>query len=563
MALTETRSVTDGGLAVSPTPAPTTLDAVLGTGDHKTVGRLFIGGGVIGLLAGLVIGIFASFNASALSGAPAERAIAQLWSFGRDLTLFGGVVPILIGLAVYLVPLQIGAPSLAFARGAAAAMWTWMLGGGLLILSYILNGGPGGGRRDSVVLWAFSLAMMVGGLLWAMVCVTTTILGARTKGMTLERVPMTTWSFFVFSLAGILSLPILVGELLVSYLRIRYEHLEIQSSESLTSVMDGANLAPAIYWIGIPILGMAADIIGVHSERPLKFHKPLMVAIGLFGVLAYGADTVGLASVRGVDFDNGFLVVGLFAVALPVLGTLALAGDSIRFGSFVPRTAMIGALVSGLLLLAATVAALLGTVEPIMAFLDDLGANVDMTNTLVLNGTRFHEGIRALVIGAAVVSIIAALHHWSAKIWGRKMAESLGSLSILAAAAGSVVWAVGEIAAGFDDEPWLPARVTDDFAEIYGVLSLVGLAVLAGGVGIMLANLAGGILGRKVTGSSPDNWTGATLEWATPNPPPVGNFPSLPVVRSATPLADGEIVYANDASSGDDAEGADAEEERQ
>jgi len=570
MALTETRPETTASSAAVGSQS-STVEGLLGTGDHKTIGRLFIGGGALGLVAGLVLGIASSWysgNFDDLSAGSIDY-LPQVWSMSRDLVLFGGLVPILLGLGIYLVPLQVGAPSLAFPRGAAGALWTWFLGTDLLILAYVFNGGPGGGRRDFVVLWAASLAMMVGAAVWALVAIAATLLGARTQGMTLDRVPFTSWSYLVFALVGFFSLPILMAELLMAFLRVRYFHVPIAESSQLTAVADGVNLAPSIYWIAIPLLGMAADIIGTHTDQPVRMHKPVLAAIGAFGLLTFGADVVGLASLRPVDFDNGFLVVGLAAATLPVLATLGIVGDSVRSGSFIPRVALVGALLSGLLLLLATAASILGLVKPVMGFLDELFPDsVDMTNTLILNGTRFHEGIRALVVGAVLVSVIAALHHWSIKIWGRRLAEPLGFLAILVSAGGAVVLAIGEIAAGFDDQPWLPARPTEDFSAGLGTLSLIGSAALAAGAIVLLANLAMSFLGSKPAGSSPIGWKGTTLEWATASPPVAGNFPGPPIVSSPTPLADGELRYAlNDPAAadhdgdGDAADGAEAKED--
>lgn len=565
MALTETRPDTHASPAAGGTEAGL-VERLIGTGDHKTIGRLFIGGGAIGLVGGLVLGVVAIFYADNFDdlGVDAVDYLPQIWSMGRDLAVFGGLVPILVGLGVYLVPLQVGAPSLAFARGAAAALWTWFLGTGLLILAYIFNGGPGGGRRDFIVLWAAALAMMIGGAVWALICIAATILGARTQGMSLDRVPLTSWSYLVFALVGLFSLPLVMAELLMAFLRVRYLHIAIADTAQLAAVGDSVNLAPTIYWLGIPLLGMAADIIGVHSDRPIRLHRPAMAAIGLFGILTFGADVVGMASLRPVDFDNALLVVGLAAAVLPILATLAMAGDSIRTGAFVPRVPVVGALLSGLLLLLASAVSLLGLVEPVMGFLDELFPDsIDMTNTLILNGTRFHEGIRALVVGAALVGIIGALHHWSVKIWGRRLVEPLGYLSILAAAGGAVVFAIGEVAAGFDDQPWLPARATEDFSSGLATISLVGAAILAVGALALLANLAMSSMGTKPAGSAPTAWTGTTLEWATASPPVAGNFPGPPIVTSATPLADGELQYALIAveAADDSAAGADEEEE--
>jgi heme/copper-type cytochrome/quinol oxidase subunit 1 len=546
MALTETRPDTHASPAAGGKEEGT-VEGLIGTGDHKTIGRLFIGAGSVGLVGALVVGAVAMFYANDFDDLAPDAVdyLPQVWSLGRDLAIFGGLLPILIGLGVYLVPLQVGAPSLAFSRGAAAALWTWLLGTGLLILATVFNGGPGGGRRDFIVLWAAALAMMVGASLWALLCIAATILGARTQGMTLDRVPMTSWSYLVFALVSMFGLPVLMAELLMAFLRVRYFHIAITDTAQLTAVGDSINLAPAIYWLGIPILGMVVDIIGVHSDRPVRLHRSAMGAIGLFGVLTFGAHVVGLASVRPVDFDNGFLVVGLAVAVLPVLATLALAGDSVRLGTLVPRVPMVGALLSGLLLLLGTVVSLLGLVEPVMGFLDDrFPDSVDMTNSLVLNGTRFHEGIRALVVGAVLVGLIAALHHWAVKIWGRRLGDPLGYLAILATAGGATLFAIGEVAAGFDDQPWLPARVTDDFASGLGGLSLAGAAILAGGAVALLANLAISFLGSKPAGSAPTAWTGTTLEWASASPPVHGNFPGPPIVTSATPLADGELRYA-------------------
>ena len=568
MALTETRPETTASSAAVGSDS-STVEGLLGTGDHKTIGRLFIGGGVVGLVAALVLGIASSYYASNFDDLSADAIdyLPQVWSMSRDLAVFGGLVPILLGLGIYLVPLQVGAPSLAFPRGAAGALWTWFLGTDLLILAYIFNGGPGGGRRDFVVLWAASLAVMVGAAIWALVTIAATLLGARTQGMTLDRVPFTSWSYLIFALVGLFSLPILMAELLMAFLRVRYLHVPIAESAQLTAVADGVNLAPSIYWLAIPVLGMAADIIGVHTDRPVRMHKAVMWTIGLFGILAFGSYLVGFGSLRPVDFDNAMLVVAIAASALPVVATLGLVGESIRLGTFVPRVALVGALLSGLLLLLATVVALFGLVEPVMGFLDELfPASIDMTNSLVLNGTRFHEGIRALVVGAVLVGLIAALHHWSVKIWGRRLAEPLGFLAVLASAGGAVLFAIGELAAGFDDQPWLPSRATDDFSSGLGALSLVGAALLAAGAVVLLANLAMSFLGTKPAGSSPTAWTGTTLEWATASPPVAGNFPGPPIVTSSTPLADGELRYAltdldDEAGGADGSDGADAKED--
>lgn len=117
MALTETRPLVPDQVDVSASPGGSD---VLGTGDHVAVGRAWILAGSGVLAASLVVGLLASIEHADLGGSDLvnnSNTFTQLWSAGRVLLFFGGILPILIGLATVLVPLQVGSPGLAFARG--------------------------------------------------------------------------------------------------------------------------------------------------------------------------------------------------------------------------------------------------------------------------------------------------------------------------------------------------------------------------------------------------------------------------------------------------------------
>ncbi|MEM9615850.1 MAG: cbb3-type cytochrome c oxidase subunit I [Actinomycetota bacterium] len=541
MALTETRPETDVVPAGEPSPSAT-LDGLIGSSDHKTIGRAWIVLGLLVLVVGAAVSAVAGFEATSLSGYTVVddgEMFTQIWSMGRELLLLGGIVPILIGLATYLVPLQIGAPAIAFPRGAAVSFWTWFIGVDLLVIAYVLNGGPGGGVEDMVVLWALSLGMILAGLTLAMVIIAATILGARAQGMVLERVPQTTWSFLVFSLIGIFTLPIIIAELVMVYVQARYGFLPLGERNRLTGVLAGLSLAPGIYWPAIPVLGMAVDAIGVHTGRPVKAHRQVMLAVGFLGTMAFGMDFFAMASVRTIDFNHELLIVAVGLSVLPVLGVLGLSGSSIRGGRPKINAPLAGSLIAGLLILLATAVSLLGLLEPIALFLaDDLGLNVDLNAVLVLNGTAFHDGVRGLVLGAVVVGLIAGLHHWSTKIWGRRAAQPLGFLAILAAAGGAVFWGAGGVLAGVDDQAAYPVSVLTGGGNVaaFNTLAWIGMLLLLAGTVVGLLSVAGPIIGAGSRDDDP--WTGATLEWLAGSPPSVGNFDVPPVVTSATPVAD-------------------------
>lgn len=542
MALTETRPDTDAPPSAAEATG-LTLDGLVSTADHKTIGRLWIGSGLVFLLASLVVSVVVGIEAADLSGLSIVSdgdEFTQLWSLGRTVLLLGAIVPILVGIGTFVVPLQVGAPAIAFARGASGAFWTWLLGTGLVIVAYLLNGGPGGGRVDSVVLWAVSLGVMAGALTWAMVLIATTVLGARTAGMTLDRVPATSWSYLVFSLLGLFSLPILMAELVFTYVRLRHGLVPLDARQSLAGVMEAPNLPPALYWVAVPALGMAADIIATHTSRPLKAHKAILAAIGVLGVFAYGMDFLGLASVRPLEFDNGLLVVTIAGAVLPILAILGLSGESLRRGSLRITAALVGALLSGLILLLGAVTAILSLIEPVAVFLEEeTPFSVDLTRLLIVNGTTFHDGIRGLVLGSAVLAIIAALHHWSPKIWSRRMAEPLGMAAILAVAGGAFLWGLGAILAGIDDQPAYPVSILGGGSnvELFNTIAVIGIVLVALGALVTLVNVAGAAFG-PTDGDASTAWSGTTLEWATATPVPFGNFDQPPVVRSATPLLD-------------------------
>jgi heme/copper-type cytochrome/quinol oxidase subunit 1 len=553
MATTETRSASEAAAPIADAATgidhevadeASNLESLFGTGDHKRIGRTLITVGLLGVIAGLVLEVVAlavGGNLVELSGD--TDYLPQIWSIGRDLLTFGGVAPILVGLGVYLVPLQIGAPSLAFSRGAAAASWTWLLGLALLVLAYISNGGPGGTRTDFVVLWAAALAMMIGGLLWALVCIAATILGARTQGMSLDRTPATTWSFLMFAVLGLIQLPITMGELLLAYLRTRYGLLPLEQSAELHGVLDGWLVGPSVYWFAVPVLGFAVDAIATHTDVPVRRHGAVLAAITLFSLNSFGYAFGGLSTVRNSN-DLGMAVPLLLLAPLTVLAVLALAGDSLRRGTFAPRAGLVGGLLSGLLLLAGSAVALLAVVKPIMAALDEAAPDaIDMTNTLIVVGTRFEEGVALVVLGAVLVGIVGALQHWSIKLFGPRLAEPLGLLAILAIAGGAVLVGLGEILAGVADEPALPAYATDDVAAILPLISVIGAGLLAGGALLVGANMVLSLVTTKPAGTQSVPWSGTTLEWATASPPVTGNFPAPPIVTSAAPLADGELQY--------------------
>lgn len=543
MTLTETRP--DDAVSTDAESQPIApVAGLLGTGDHVVVGRAWVAAGSVFLLGGLVAGLLAAIEHADVGGFAIvnnSNTFTQLWSASRVLLLLGGIVPILIGLAISIVPLQVGSSGLAFARGAAASFWTWLLSVGVVILAYVFDGGPGGNDTDFVVLWALAMMATAAAIIWALVCIATTVLGARAQGMTLERVPVATWGFFVFSISGLLALPVMLAELLMAYLDTKYGYLPTATSRSrLVGVMDTISIAPALYWVVVPTLGLAVQSIAVHTGRPIKFHKTVLALLGVIAFCSYGADVFSFSSRgRALSLDNGLMVVAILAVAVLILAVLGAAGDSMKGGKPKLTTPLAAGLGSGLLLLLGAAVSEIAQVEPIVNFINtNFDASINLADWWSLNGTSFHEGVRGLILGAAVLGAVGGVHHFAHKVWGRSLNAALGLLSVAAIAVGTAVWGLGGVGAGFAGQPTLPLVDLEagSTVELFNVISVIGVGLIAAGVAIFVLDLLMSLIAQK--GSATEPWRGVTLEWATSSPPARGNFETAPVVTSATPLAD-------------------------
>src|SRR5918994_4441573 len=172
--------------APSRSAPPVGLAAVVGSGDPRTVGKLFDGTSLLFLLASGVVGAlvgFEQYQADTAEIFGAETAV-RMFTLHSTAGLFLGVLPLLLGLATAVVPLQVGAPTVAFPRASAAAFWVWLVSGGLVLASYAIDGGPWGTESDAVGLYVLGLIAVSIALFVATASVVTTVLTLRAPGMT-------------------------------------------------------------------------------------------------------------------------------------------------------------------------------------------------------------------------------------------------------------------------------------------------------------------------------------------------------------------------------------------
>ncbi len=442
----------------------------LGSSDHKTVGRLFMGFSLVFGAASWVLFALSSLQDIKNADVIPKDSVFQVFTLGRISLVFLFALPLFLGLAIYLVPLQVGASTIAFPRAAALAFWMWLLGAVVLIVSYASNGGVGGGRANAVDLSYVALGVLVIALLLASVCVATTIVTLRAPGLRLDHVPMFSWSMLVASSMWLLALPVLLGNLLLIYI----DHRLGRPSDFGVGLNQWPQVAwviqqPQVFAFAIPVLGVIADVVATMSGVRQQNRGVMLAALGAFGILSFGAWAQPFFNDK---VTTQWLYVGLgFAILLPMLALLGGWATTLREGKPRPTAATAGVLLAMIPLVLGGLAGALYVISPLQ-----------LQDTEV---PYAQFGVLVLVIGAATVTASAAFAFWAPKIWGRSTSNGLSLLAVLSGFGGAVIGGVALVINGFQ------VRISGlaDASDFLNGVAVAGAALLALGVVLTIVNL--------------------------------------------------------------------------
>jgi heme/copper-type cytochrome/quinol oxidase subunit 1 len=483
-----------------------------------------------------VVAVLVGFERVDLSGFEVldSDVVRQVFTLQSIAAVFLGILPLLIGLATAVVPLQVGASTVAFPRASAAAYWTFLASGGVVLAAYALDGGPFGNDGEAVALFVAAFIALLVALAVATVSVVTTVLTLRAPGMSLRRAPLFSWSMVVGGTVWLLTLPVLAAVMLLVYVDLRYGQKFLGGSDGVYDRIAWSFWQPTLYVFAVPALGIIADVVPVFARRRHHRHTTAMALIGLFGALAFGAWAQIGFSVDGQSdptdwlYDGVWIAVGFLAV-VAVVGLLGLWAATLGRGQVRLGTPLILALFAGLLIGGGVAAGAVTVIEE---------ANV-LTTT-------WASGQEILMVLGTLVAAAAGLAFWAPKIYGKLLPDGLVRLGATLLTIGAGVAAVAYGIAGLYDQPRSIAASLDGVSEIDTVETLnlvaaVGLVVAVAGALAVVGALLAPKRGRAV---ADDPWEGNTLEWATTSPPPVGNFATLPEVTSEAPLYDARYAAA-------------------
>ncbi len=460
------------------------------TSDGTAVGRLFVSASLIWALAAAVVGALLAFGRSD-AVEPADlfaglNAYFRMWTLYRVSLLLLVLLPLLLGVAMVVVPKQVGASNLAFPRAALASFWAWLIGSVIMVVSVLAGGGWGAldgvtsNERDAIALTLLGTGMVIVALLMGTVSLATTVISLRGPDMSLLEVPPFAWSMLVASAVWLFTLPIAVANIVVVYADLRGRPaIAFGQAEGpdIWLQLDWLFEQPAVYLMAVPVLGIATQAVSEVLSTRLDRTEMIAVIIVPFGLLAVGGWSQDYFTAPQ-DLRDGliYVVFGLAAI-VPVAALIGGLGQQVMQNPKVSEqlldARMIGAASALMLLAAATMTGALRVIEPL-----DL---LESSATWAV----FHG-----VVTASLIAGFVALFHWSKDLFGASVSKQASAASVVLIGVGGGLLVLSDLLSAFiSDDSDLMALALDG-SVILNVVNFVGSVALVAGVAAGVAGAA-------------------------------------------------------------------------
>ena len=523
--------------------------------DHKVIAIQYGGTAVcVGLVA-----LFLSILMRLQLGFPETFSLIDPSSYYQAVTMHGMIMVIYLltalflgGFGNYLVPLMCGARDMVFPFLNMLSFWFYLVSVLILMASFFVTGGPTGGGwtlyppqtitsgtpgHDMGItlmlasLVVFIIAFTMGGLNYV-----TTILQARTRGMTMMRLPLSIWGILTATVLGLFAFP----ALLVSAIMLGFDLL-LGTSFFMPAVMSAGEQLdynggspilfqhlfwffghPEVYIVALPAFGLVSDVLSTHARKNIFGYRMMVWAIVAIGglsfiVWAHHMYVSGMNPYFGFFFATTTLIIAV-PTALKVYNWVLTLWE----GDIHLTTPMLFA------------------IGFIFTFIHGGLTGLFLGNVVIdlpLSDTYFVVAHFHMVMGVSPILVVfAALYHWYPKMTGRMMNEGLGKLHFWCTFLGTYAIYLPMHYLGFLGVPrryyamgstdFIPPSAQTLNENITLAAIFVALAQTLFFINVFWSMRAG-----KPSGPNP--WGATTLEWQTPDTPPKhGNWgPELPTVH--------------------------------
>jgi cytochrome c oxidase subunit 1 len=530
--------------------------------DHKVIGKQYYGLALLAALVGMglswLMRIHLGWTNFAIpglhlltkNGAPGDvmtpEFYLQLMTMHATIMVFFVLTTApFAAFGNYFLPIQVGAEDMPFPHFNMMSFWVTFVGFLVLVSSFFVGTGPtlggwtqyaplsalgevgGPGEGSGVVLWALSIAIFcVGQLLGSLNFITTT-LDMRTRGMSLWRLPLSAWAWFITSVMGLTAFAVLMPACILLIL----DHVagtsffvasNIVINDQLQPHSGGSTLLwqhlfwffghPEVYIAIVPGMGIVSHVLITNMRKPMLSHRVLVYSMGALAVLSYMVYghhmfVSGMNPVSSLAFSFPTLVITIPSTVLVLIWLGSLYGAKLRINAaslfglgFVSM--FISGGVSGFFL-----------AQP--------------STDIMLHATYFVVGHFHLVMGvAAMFGIFAGTYFWFPKMFGRMMNETLGKVHFWLSFVGAYAIFMPFHYLGLAGNVRRYQAFTPDYMQpLIPLHQFITVASLVTGAAqlVFLYNL---IHSRFRGVPASDNpWQATSLEWSTPTtPPPHNNF---------------------------------------
>jgi cytochrome c oxidase subunit I len=551
--------------------------------DHKVIGKQYYGLSLIAVSVGMVLSWLMRFHlawpkigvvgldklspAGAPGGVITPEYYLSLMTMHATIMVFFVLTTVPIGgFGNYFLPIQIGAKDMAFPRLNMLSFWITFVSFLVLIAAFFVADGPpisgwtaypplsavgkdaGPGEGLGQNLWAISIAIFCVGQLFGSLNFITTTLDLRTKGMTLARMPLSVWAWFITSVMALISFAVLLPACILLILdRVAGTSFFVPAgliiSDHLQPHAGGSPLLwqhlfwffghPEVYIAILPSFGIVALILPVFARKPLLgSHVAIacLIAIGFLSSVVWGHHMFvsGMNPFSAIVFSLPTMIITIPStiIALLLIGTIY--GAKLRFTT--PALFCIG-------FISVFVSGGIGGIFLAQPSIDTY-----------LHATYFVVGHFHLVMAvAAIFGIFAGTYFWFPKMFGRMMNETLGKWHFWLSFIGAYCTFMPMYFLGFAGNIRRYSEFTDDYLiRLIPLHRFITVAALFTGAVqfVFFFNLIWSRFRGPLAAANP--WEATTLEWSTPSPPPFDNFG-----EGAPTVYRGPEEYGVGSSSGD------------
>jgi cytochrome aa3-600 menaquinol oxidase subunit I len=508
----------------------------LTTVDHKRIGIMYIVAAVLMFFRGGMDGLLMKAQTSM-----PEMEFLNSQHYNEIFTTHGVIMilfmamPFLMGLMNIIIPLQIGARDVAFPQLNAWSFWLFFSGAMLFNLSFVIGGSPDAGWTSYFPLAGkefspgignnyYAVALQIAGIGTLMTGINfiVTILKMRTRGMTLMRMPMFSWTTLITSVIIVAAFPIFTVALALMTLdRLYGTHFFTISGGGLDMLW--ANLFwlwghPEVYIVALPAFGIFSEVISTFSRKMLYGYKSMVVSIVGIAALSMLVWVHHFYTMGAGPAVNSFFSITTMMIAIPTGVKMFNWLFTMRKGRIRMTTAMLWAL-------AFIPCFVIGGVTGVMLAMG--AADYQYHNTLFLVA-HFHY----VLIPGVVFAVFAGLYYWWPKIFGFMLNEKIGRWHFWLFVIGFNVTFMPMFFLGLNGAVRRASTYSAEsgFGPLF-LVSAIGSVVLALGFAAFCYNIYWSIrhADRNI---SHDPWNARTLEWATSSPVQHYNFAVRPEVKS-------------------------------